>query len=98
MSNRIVTSSRMPWLAALALALVASQAAAQTEATQLEPAGAKENVWSRGVPEQERQGPAALLREANRLLRESTTVPAAGKYRGPLPPGDHPNIHYTLAL
>jgi hypothetical protein len=98
MSNRIVTSSRMPWLAALALALVASQAAAQTEATQLEPAGAKENVWSRGVPEQERQAADALFKEGNRLLRESITVSAAAKYREALSHWDHPNIHYNLAL
>jgi hypothetical protein len=98
MRNPIVTSSRMPWLAVLVLALVASPAAAQTEATQLEPAGAKENVWSKGVSEQERQAADGLFKEGNRLLRESISVSAAAKYREALTHWDHPNIHYNLAL
>jgi hypothetical protein len=90
----------MPWLAALALALVASRAGAQTEATQLEPAAlsGKENVWSKGVPEQKRQAADALFKEGNRLLRESISVSASAKYREALGQWDHPNIHYNLAL
>jgi hypothetical protein len=101
MMNPIVRHRRMPSLAALAVALVASRAAAQSEATQLEvgaSASQQENIWSKGVPESKRQAADALFKEGNKLLRESITVSAAAKYREALTHWAHPNIHYNLAL
>lgn len=83
---------------ALLLALCAGRAAAQQQ-TELSPAGApRENVWSKGVPEEARRAADALFKEGNRLLKESIVIAAAAKYREALTHWDHPNIHYNLAL
>ncbi|MGC3998856.1 MAG: PEGA domain-containing protein [Anaeromyxobacter sp.] len=65
---------------------------------QLDPPGAKENVWSRGVPEAERQAAEKLFYEGNGLMRESITHSAIAKYREAMKHWDHPNIHYNISV
>ena len=101
MGTPFATFRRSLALYALALALVAGPAAAQTEAVQLELGDApqaRESAWSKGVSEADRQAADGLFKEGNRLLRESITVSAVAKYREALGRWDHPNIHYNLAL
>lgn len=61
-------------------------------------APARENPWSRGVPEDRRRAADTLFHEGNRLMRESITITAAAKYREALTQWDHPNIHYNLSI
>ncbi len=79
------------------VALSAGRAAAQALQPSLGPSS-KDNVWSKGVPEEARRAADALFQEGNALLRESICISAAAKYRQALERWDHPNIHYNLAL
>jgi hypothetical protein len=84
---------------ALVVALGARSGAPSTD-LELSPGGraGKDNAWSVGVPQAERQAAEALFKEGNALLKESIVGSAAAKYREALRHWDHPNIHFNLAL
>ncbi len=79
---------------AIALSVLASQAAAQPKALD----NSTERPWAKGVPQPKQEKAFALFRDGNSALKESLFVKAAQIYREALQSWDHPAIHYNLAL